>query len=176
MASRRYRSLRRSLRRRDRRYLLTAVLAGLVLAVFAQAGAHGHADSAGGGAPGPAAVAAAPASVSGNVALGQRLAGGYGWGAGSQWNCLYALWQRESGWSNTADTRVTGLDPPGAAVFAYGIAQARPATKMPLPGQPAGLGGQSDTATQIRWGLGYIQATYADPCGAWSHEEAAGWY
>jgi len=174
MTSRRYRSrIRRRMSRRDRRYLLTAVIGGLALAVLTQAGHH-----AGGGSGGgiPADVAAAPASAGGNVALGQQLADGYGWASGSQWDCLYALWERESGWNNTADTRVSGLDPPDATVFAYGIAQARPATKMPLAGQPAGLGGRSDPATQVRWGLGYIQATYGTPCGAWAHEEADGWY
>ncbi len=61
-------------------------------------------------------------------------------------------------------------------MFAYGIAQARPATKMPLAGQPADLGGHSDPQVQVEWGLGYIQATYGSPCGAWAHEEADSWY
>jgi hypothetical protein len=114
--------------------------------------------------------------VSGNVALGQQLAAGYGWGGGQEWGCLHALWQQESSWSNTADTRVSGLDAPGASVFAYGISQARPATKLPLAGQPSDLGGQSSAVAQIRWGLGYIVSTYVTPCGAWSHEQARGWY
>ena len=40
----------------------------------------------------------------------------------------------------------------------------------------AGPDWQSDAATQIRWGLNYIQAIYGSPCAAWSHEEATGWY
>jgi hypothetical protein len=35
---------------------------------------------------------------------------------------------------------------------------------------------QADAATQIRCGLGYIKGTYGSPCGAWAHEESAGWY
>ena len=55
---------------------------------------------------------------------------------------------------------------------AYGIPQSLPAAKMAA----AGPGWQTDPATQIRWGLSYIAATYGTPCGAWSHEQAAGWY
>jgi hypothetical protein len=42
------------------------------------------------------AAVAALASVSGNAALGQQMAAGYGW-TGGQWGCLSALWARESG-------------------------------------------------------------------------------
>ncbi len=124
------------------------------------------------------ALAAAPAAPGGNAALGAGIAASRGWGSGSEWTCLYDLWTRESGWSATADTRVThaGGDGPGSPVFAYGIAEARPAEKYPLAGRPADLGGQSDAATQIRWGLDYISQFYGTPCGAWSHEESAGWY
>lgn len=127
---------------------------------------HGHGH--------PAVVVAAGA---GNVALGQALAARRGW-TGGQFTCLYSLWNRESGWSQYADTRRTGAggDGPGSTVFAYGIAQARPATKMPRAAWPADLGGQSNRIVQIRWGLGYIASTYGTPCGAWSHETAYGWY
>jgi hypothetical protein len=40
----------------------------------------------------------------------------------------------------------------------------------------AGPDWQSDAATQIRWGLGYIKSIYGSPCGAWSHEQSDGWY
>jgi resuscitation-promoting factor RpfB len=52
------------------------------------------------------------------------------------------------------------------------IPQALPGPKM----SSAGADWQTDAATQIRWGLGYIQGTYGSPCGAWAHEEADGWY
>jgi resuscitation-promoting factor RpfB len=155
------RRLRRRLRGRNGRLAGPAVAAGLVLAVIA---GHAHSPASGG----------AQTSVIGssNVALGQRLAGRYGWGAGPQWACLDELWTRESGWSQYADTRKTGLDPRGAAVYAHGIPQARPAAKMAA----AGPDYMTDPATQIRWGLGYIASAYGTPCGAWSHETRDGWY
>lgn len=99
----------------------------------------------------------------------------YGWGS-ADWSDLVKLWDRESGWSNTADTRKSGLDPPDATTFAYGIAQARPATKYPKPGQPPDLGGKADAETQIDWGLEYIRDTYQSPSMAWAQEEAQGAY
>lgn len=123
----------------------------------------------------PAAVVAAHGS---NEALANQMAASlYGW-RGSQAACLDALWTRESGFSQYADTRRThaGGDGPGSAVFAYGIAQARPATKYPKAGQPADLGGSSDRVAQVKWGLADISAVYGTPCAAWSHETAQGWY
>ena len=87
--------------------------------------------------------------------------GSFGWSS-SQFSCLDPLWAHESGWS------VTAANPDGA----YGIPQALPGSKM----ASAGPDWQTDAATQIRWGLEYIQATYGSPCGAWAHEQATGWY
>jgi resuscitation-promoting factor RpfB len=142
-----------------------------------------------------AATGAAPGAVAGgmsakaNEQTGASLAAAYGWTGTSadcppspaqdcQLSCLDWLWTRESGWSQVADTRLTGAggDHPGSPVFAYGVAQARPATKYPLAGRPPDLGGSSDPATQISWGLAYIAAAYGTPCAAWAHEESAGWY
>lgn len=111
-----------------------------------------------------------------NVNRGKLLAAKHGWSSGTQWNDLYALWNAESGWSNTADTRKSGLDPPNATTFAYGIPQARPATKLPLAGRPPDLGGRSDPTAQIDWGLMYIALTYGTPSNAWAHEQSHGWY
>jgi resuscitation-promoting factor RpfB len=110
-----------------------------------------------------AQVAVTPSSVSGNVALGQQLAGAYGWGSGAQWSCLDDLWQKESSWSNTAVNPQSG---------AYGIPQSLPPWKMPTSALPP----QSSASAQIIWGLGYIESTYGSACQAWSHEEADGWY
>lgn len=85
----------------------------------------------------------------------------YGWGA-DQMSCLIPLWDRESGWS------VYASNPSGA----YGIPQALPGSKM----ASAGADWQTNPATQIRWGLGYIKSMYVTPCGAWAHEESSGWY
>ncbi len=80
----------------------------------------------------------------------------------SQWSCLDAIWQRESGWRYNAE------NPSGA----YGIPQALPGSKMAT----AGADWQTNPATQIKWGLGYIQSRYGTPCSAWSFEEANGFY
>ena len=47
---------------------------------------------------------------------------------------------------------------------AYGIPQALPGSKMAT----AGADWQTNPATQITWGLGYISARYGTPCGAWA--------
>ncbi len=48
-----------------------------------------------------------------------------------------------------------------------------------LPGSQmasAGADWQTNAATQIRWGLTYIQGRYGSPCGAEAHEQADNWY
>lgn len=110
-------------------------------------------------APAAAAPAPAPAGSAQQIAMGMLAS--YGWSS-SQFSCLDPLWQRESGWN------VYAANPDGA----YGIPQALPGSKM----ASAGPNWQTDAATQIRWGLGYIQATYGSPCAAWAHSQATGWY
>ena len=85
-----------------------------------------------------------------------------GWGSG-EFDCLVALWNKESGWNVYASNPSSG---------AYGIPQALPGTKMAT----AGADWQTNPATQITWGLGYIQARYGTPCGAWAHSQSVGWY
>ena len=125
--------------------------------------------SGGGGQEGTATGDApqAPSTVSGNVALGKMLAAPFGWSTGAQWNALYALWQRESGWSNTAENPSSG---------ALGIAQAL--GHGPTNQYPAGPanGPTFSAAAQIAWGLAYIKATYGNPVNAWAHETSFGWY
>jgi hypothetical protein len=111
-----------------------------------------------------------------NQALAKLAAAHFGWDSGAEWDALVALWDRESGWSNTADTRKTGLDPAGASVFAYGIAQARPYSKMPKSAWPPDKGGSASAADQVVWGLNYIKDTYGDPVAAEAHENRNGWY
>jgi hypothetical protein len=80
-----------------------------------------------------------------------------------QYSCLVALWSKESGWRVNAHNSSSG---------AYGIPQALPGTKM----ASAGADWQTNPATQIRWGLGYIKGRYGTPCGAWDHSQRVGWY
>lgn len=86
----------------------------------------------------------------------------YGWGD-AQFGCLSQLWQRESGWSYTANNASGG---------AHGIPQALPGRKM----ASAGPDWMTNAATQIRWGLSYIQRSYGSPCGAWAHSVSHNWY
>lgn len=85
-----------------------------------------------------------------------------GWGD-DQFNCLVSLWNRESGWNVNALNSSSG---------AYGIPQALPGSKM----ASAGPDWETNAATQIEWGLGYISGRYGTPCGAWAHSEDLGWY
>ena len=86
----------------------------------------------------------------------------FGWSS-SEFSCLNLLWDRESGWNTYAANPSSG---------AYGIPQALPGSKMAT----AGADWATNPATQIRWGLGYIRASYGSPCGAWAHETSSGWY
>jgi len=153
-----------SYRRRGRAGGREVLIGAAIVAVLASGSGHnitGHVSHHGDAA---AATAAGPAmSVSGNVALGQQLASAYGWGSGAEWTCLDELWTRESGWQMVWNYQGSG---------AYGIPQALPASKM----ASAGADYMTNPATQIRWGLGYIQGRYGDPCTAWAHETAANWY
>jgi uncharacterized protein YabE (DUF348 family) len=94
-------------------------------------------------------------------AIAKKLAAARGWGD-DQFACLVPMWNHESGW------RTNAANPSGA----YGIPQALPGSKM----ASAGPNWQTDAATQIKWGLGYIAGRYVDPCGAWSFWQAHSWY
>lgn len=147
--------------------------AALVVAAMAASGVHHKHHHWSIGVPHLAAASAAP-DVHGNAALGQRMAARYGW-TGQNWNCLYELWQRESGWDahNTYPSHDTPPSVPGSAITtAYGIPQALPAQKMAA----AGPDWQTNPRTQIRWGLGYIARTYGNPCSALNFEIANAGY
>jgi hypothetical protein len=85
-----------------------------------------------------------------------------GWGD-DQFACLVALWNKESGWRVNAYNASSG---------AYGIPQSLPGSKM----GSAGADWETNPATQITWGLGYIGGRYGTPCGAWGHSQSVGWY
>ncbi|MCC2031111.1 lytic transglycosylase domain-containing protein [Microbacterium allomyrinae] len=95
-------------------------------------------------------------------ATARVMIGNYGWGD-DQFACLVSLWNKESGWNYAAHNRSSG---------AYGIPQALPGSKM----ASAGADWQTNAATQISWGLGYISGRYGTPCGAWGHSQSTGWY
>lgn len=116
-------------------------------------------------APKPSAVrgsGVAPVAGTPDPGTAQAIALGYV-GAGAEFDCLVALWNKESRWNVFAENRSSG---------AYGIPQALPGTKM----ASAGADWQTNPDTQIRWGLGYIQGRYGSPCAAWAKSQAVGWY
>lgn len=79
-----------------------------------------------------------------------------------QFACIDAIFTRESGWSTTAE------NPSGA----FGIPQALPGSKM----ASAGADWATNGATQVRWGISYMDAQYGSPCGAWDFWQAHHWY
>jgi len=80
-----------------------------------------------------------------------------------QFPCLEKLWDRESGWNYKAKNSSSG---------AQGIPQALPGKKMAKFGDDW----ETNPATQIKWGLDYIEGRYDTPCGAWEHSQNTGWY
>jgi hypothetical protein len=138
------------------------------------------AASSGGGSgsgSGTAAAPAAPASVSGNMAIGKVLAALYGWSTGAQWNALVALWNRESGWDNTIwNGGSHAPTQPAGSSGAFGIPQALPYSKMPQAAWPTGDGGEASASAQISWGLSYIKSEYGTPEAAYNFDVANGGY
>ncbi|WP_411107799.1 transglycosylase SLT domain-containing protein [Streptomyces sp. cmx-4-9] len=70
---------------------------------------------------------------------------------------------RESGWNHTAKNASSG---------AYGLVQALPASKM----ASAGSDWKTNPATQIKWGLDYMNSRYGSPVGAWNFWQSHHWY
>ncbi|MBX3098788.1 MAG: lytic transglycosylase domain-containing protein [Salinibacterium sp.] len=116
----------------------------------------------------PVAVAASTAPAAGVPDAGSAQAIAYAMVKSmglddSEYNCLVALWNRESHWNVYAFNESSG---------AYGIPQALPGEKM----ASAGADWATNATTQVTWGLSYIAGRYGTPCGAWAHSEDQGWY
>ncbi|MFE3515036.1 lytic transglycosylase domain-containing protein [Streptomyces sp. NPDC059166] len=81
-----------------------------------------------------------------------------------QFQCFSEIVSRESGWNYRAQNASSG---------AYGLVQALPGSKM----ASAGADWQTNPATQIKWGLSYMNSDrYGSPCAAWSFWQANHWY
>lgn len=83
--------------------------------------------------------------------------------AGDQFQCFSNIVDHESGWNYRATNASSG---------AYGLVQALPGSKM----ASAYSDWQTNPATQIKWGLNYMNDRYGSPCGAWSFWQANNWY
>ncbi|MEE1930644.1 transglycosylase SLT domain-containing protein [Streptomyces sp. TRM 70351] len=84
-------------------------------------------------------------------------------GDDAQFRCFSEIVERESGWDHTAQN-------PGSG--AYGLVQALPGGKM----ASAGADWQTNPATQIEWGVEYMEERYGSPCGAWAFWQQNHWY
>ncbi len=80
-----------------------------------------------------------------------------------QFQCFSNIVNHESTWNYRAQNASSG---------AYGLVQALPGSKM----SSAGADWQTNPATQIKWGLNYMDGRYGSPCGAWSFWQANNWY
>ncbi|GAA5177356.1 hypothetical protein GCM10023322_01860 [Rugosimonospora acidiphila] len=109
-----------------------------------------------------AATPAGCGDYSGNQLIACQLLPSFGFST-SEMPALVQMWDRESGWNPTAENPSSG---------AYGIPQALPGDKM----ASVASDWQTDAATQIKWGLGYIKDQYGTPSDAWAFWQANGWY
>jgi hypothetical protein len=92
----------------------------------------------------------------------QILKNKFGYGA-DQFSCFNNIIMRESMWNVHATNPSSG---------AYGIPQALPGSKMATVASDW----RTNPATQIIWGVKYMDSRYGSPCSAWSFKRAHGWY
>ncbi|MER5755064.1 lytic transglycosylase domain-containing protein [Streptomyces sp. NPDC002088] len=81
----------------------------------------------------------------------------------AQFNAFSHIVSHESGWNPKATNSSSG---------AYGLVQALPASKM----ASAGSDWKTNPATQIKWGLDYMNSRYGSPVGAWNFWQTHNWY
>ncbi|MEU8763191.1 transglycosylase SLT domain-containing protein [Streptomyces sp. NPDC048659] len=81
----------------------------------------------------------------------------------AQYASFSKIVEHESGWNHTATNSSSG---------AYGLVQALPGSKM----ASAGSDWKTNPATQIKWGLDYMNERYGSPNGAWNFWQSHGWY
>ncbi|MFJ9818165.1 transglycosylase SLT domain-containing protein [Streptomyces sp. NPDC101151] len=101
---------------------------------------------------------AAPAAASSAQAIAHKMIPD-----AAQFNAFSKIVEHESGWNPSATNGSSG---------AYGLVQALPGSKM----ASAGSDWKTNPATQIKWGLDYMNSRYGSPAQAWSFWQANGWY
>ncbi|MDN3297868.1 transglycosylase SLT domain-containing protein [Streptomyces ficellus] len=109
------------------------------------------------GATGAVLGTTAPASAASAQDIAEKMV------PAGQYQCFSNIVEHESGWNPSATNASSG---------AYGLVQALPASKM----SSAGSDWKTNPATQIEWGLDYMNDRYGSPCGAWNFWQANGWY
>ena len=80
-----------------------------------------------------------------------------------EYGCFANIVERESGWDHTAQNPSSG---------AYGLVQATPGDKM----AEAGDDWKSNPATQVQWGVDYMNERYGSACAAWEFWQENNWY
>ena len=80
-----------------------------------------------------------------------------------QYEAFNKIVSHESGWNPHATNASSG---------AYGLVQALPASKM----ASAGSDWKTNPATQIKWGLDYMNSRYGSPAAAWNFWSTHHWY
>ncbi|WP_330457591.1 transglycosylase SLT domain-containing protein [Streptomyces sp. NBC_00820] len=81
----------------------------------------------------------------------------------AQYNAFNKIVSHESGWNPSATNSSSG---------AYGLVQALPGSKM----ASAGSDWKTNPATQIKWGLNYMNSRYGSPVQAWNFWQTNHWY
>jgi hypothetical protein len=84
-------------------------------------------------------------------------------GDDAQYKCFSWIVNRESSWNYRAENPYT---------HAYGLVQALPGSKMAV----VGADWRTNPATQIKWGLSYMNSRYGSPCQAQAFWENNNWY
>lgn len=80
-----------------------------------------------------------------------------------QFQCFSNIVNHESTWNYQAQ------NPTSAA---YGLVQSNPGSKM----ADVGADWRTNPATQIQWGLNYMNERYDSPCGAWTFWQSNNYY
>jgi hypothetical protein len=81
----------------------------------------------------------------------------------TQYEAFNKIVSHESGWNVHATNASSG---------AYGLVQALPGSKM----ASAGADWKTNPATQIKWGLNYMNSRYGSPAAAWNFWSTHHWY
>lgn len=109
--------------------------------------------------PGPLGTTANAFAASGNAQNQVKdVAGGYGWGSGSEWSAIQQLVQKESGWNPNAANPVSS---------ARGLFQKMTSAHGAVEGSAGG---------QAQWGLNYIRQRYGTPTKALAFHNRNNWY
>src|SRR6266567_2009336 len=119
------------------------VVAKPKLASPAEVAAANPGTTGGGGSDRVVFVTSTPPDPGSAQSIAYNMLASFGFNPTTFFGCLKDMWDRESGWRYDAEN----------ASGAYGIPQALPGSKM----ASAGADWQTNPATQIKWGLGYIK-------------------